>query len=129
MFDDDNVLGVCLISGKDLFIYRVTISGSHIDSTLVKKLDIMLVNKHNKGGQSSARFGRIADIIRNKYVTITAETIVPTFMYDNNTKCNVSKIILAGPGDMKREVANEQLFEQFLSKYLYKIINIRHVPN
>ena len=83
----------------------------------------MLTNKHNKGGQSSVRFGRIADIIRDKYVTIIAKTIVSTFMYDNNTKCNISKIILAGSGDMKHEVANDQLFKQFLSKYLYKVIN------
>jgi hypothetical protein len=35
----------------------------------------MIPNHHNKGGQSSARFGRIADNIRNKYIITIVEKI------------------------------------------------------
>lgn len=123
MYDDENSIGVCLISGKDLFIYKSTISGTHITCDLLKSIDIRLTNKHNKGGQSSVRFGRIADIIRDKYVDIITETIIATLMYDNNTKCLITKLIIAGNGEMKNNVIATHDFQQIMKKYLYKVIN------
>lgn len=124
MYESEQKIGICLISGKEVFIYVLSISGSHIDYKLVKKADIFLANKHNKGGQSSNRFGRIVQIVRNNYVDIIADHIANTYMIKNNTQCMVSHIILAGNGQMKTDVAKSQIFEQYLSKYLYKIISI-----
>lgn len=123
MYDDENTIGVCLISGKELFIYKSTISGTHVTCDLLKNIDIRLTNKHNKGGSSSARFGRIADIIRDKYVDIITETIIATLLYDNNTKCLISKLIIAGNGEMKHNVIATHDFQQNMAKYLYKVIN------
>lgn len=122
MFEEGEKIGVCLISGKELLIYIISTSGEHIDYHLTKKIDIFLANKHNKGGQSSNRFGRIVKIVRNNYVDIIVENIINAYMYDNNTKCIISNIILAGPGEMKNDVANTNEFKQYFSKYLHKII-------
>ena len=122
MFDDDKKIGVCLVSGKELLIYVLTLSGSHIDYNMIRRVDIVLANKHNKGGQSSNRFGRIVQIVRNNYVDIIVQNIVESYMYDNNTKCIISKLVLAGPGVMKNDVANTEMFKQYMHKYLHKII-------
>ncbi len=122
MFEDGQKIGVCLISGKELLIYVLTLSGSHVDYNLIKRVDIVLANKHNKGGQSSNRFGRIVQIVRNNYVDIAVQNIIETYMYDNNTKCSITKLVLAGPGVMKNDVANTDEFKQYMSKYLHKII-------
>ena len=123
MFEDDNKIGICLINGDILLCYIISISGSFIDTKLVKKFDVNLINKHNKGGQSSVRFGRIADGIRHKYVDLISENIISSYMYDNNTKCMISKLIIAGNGVMKNDVIKTDIFSQYMSKYLYKVIN------
>jgi len=126
MFEDGEKIGVCLISGRELMIYILSFSGSttrpHVEYNLIKKIDIFLANKHNKGGQSSKRFGRIVQIVRDNYVDIIVENIINAYMYDNNTKCIVKNIVLAGPGEMKYDVANTTDFKQYFSKYLNKII-------
>ena len=35
MFDDDNTYGLCLISGEDLLIYLVSISGQQINLKMI----------------------------------------------------------------------------------------------
>lgn len=126
MFDDEDNIGVCLISGEKAEMYIVTISGSHYNSSLTNTIDVHLTNKHNKGGQSSVRFGRIADKIRENYTTLIANSIISTYMFDNKTKCNIKKLILAGPGPMKIDVSNTDIFIQYMNKYLFKIINVNN---
>jgi peptide chain release factor subunit 1 len=122
MFEEEEKIGVCLISGKELIIYTLTLSGSHVDYNVIKRVDIILANKHNKGGQSSNRFGRIVQIVRNNYVDIIVDNIISAYMCDNNTKCLVSNIVLAGPGEMKKNVSETAQFKQYFSKYLHKIL-------
>lgn len=129
MYDDNNVntkkYGVCLISGKELLIYSIEVSSAHSYNVNLLTTDkIRLVNKHKKGGQSSARFGRIADSIRDNEAEETAHTIVSTLMYDNHTKCHITKLIIGGFGPMKDDVVQTQHFQQHLSSYLHKIITI-----
>mgnify|MGYP000087127143 CR=1 FL=1 len=123
MYEDENKIGICLISGKELLLYIITQSGTHVDYKLVKKIDITLPNKHSRGGSSSNRFARIVKTVRSNYVTIIVENIIKCYMTNNNTQCCVSKLVLAGPADMKNEVANSQEFIQYFSKYLHKIIS------
>lgn len=122
MFEDGLKIGVCLISGKELLIYIVSYAGEHIEYNVIKKVDIVLPNKHNKGGSSSGRFGRIVQIVRNNYVDVIVDHIIKAYMIDNNTKCLVPNIILAGPGPMKTDVSNTDEFKQYFTKYLHKII-------
>lgn len=129
MYDDENLIGVCLMSGEELRVYTVSITGSHIEQKLLKHLDIKLPNKQKKGGQSAVRFARNADIARQQYVIKYAECIVNTYMTDNNTKCNVTKIIVAGFGFMPDDVIETQLFQQYLKKYLFKKMTISQFDN
>lgn len=123
MYEDESKISICLISGKELQIYIVTISQDHkFDYKLVLKYDFMLPNKHNKGGQSSVRFERIVEGVRGKYADIISDKIVDTLMINNKTNCSVSKIILAGPSVMKNDVSECASFRQHLKKYLFKII-------
>jgi peptide chain release factor subunit 1 len=129
MFNDEHKIGICLMSGEELKIYIVSISGSHIEEKLIKSLEIKLPNKQKKGGQSAVRFGRIADIVRHQYVIKFAENIVQSYMIKNNTECNVSKIIIAGFGYMPDDVIETQLFQQYLKKYLYKKLSINSIDD
>lgn len=129
MYNNENLIGVCLLSGEELRIYKVSITGSHIESHLIKHINIKLPNKQKKGGQSAIRFGRIADIVRNQYVTKFVENIVNSYMTDNNTKCNVSKIIIAGFGYMPDDVIESSLFQQHFNKYLYKKLTINSIDD
>lgn len=129
MYDDENLIGVCLMSGEELRVYTVSITGSHIEQKLLKQLDIKLPNKQKKGGQSAVRFARNADIARHQYVIKYAEYIVKAYMTDNNTKCNVKKIIVAGFGFMPDDVIETQLFQQYLKKYLFKKITVSQIDD
>lgn len=69
MFDENNTsVGIVLVNGNECIITKVNQNNSYMDVRIINKVNINLVNKHNKGGQSSVRFGRIVDNIRNKYV-------------------------------------------------------------
>jgi peptide chain release factor subunit 1 len=124
MYNDENKIGVCFISGEQLLIYSVSITGSHIEPKLIKKLNIELPNKQKKGGQSAVRFSRNADIARHQAVIKFTEHIVKAYMTDNNTKCNITKLVIGGFGYMPDDVLDTQLFKQYLSKYLYKKITL-----
>jgi peptide subunit release factor 1 (eRF1) len=50
-------------------------------------------------------------------------------MKDNNTKCNVNKIIIAGFGFMPDDVIESPLFQQYLNKYLYKKLTISSIDD
>jgi peptide subunit release factor 1 (eRF1) len=69
MFEENTItVGIVLVSGNECIISKVNENNSYMDVQIINKVNIHLVNKHNKGGQSSVRFGRIADNIRSKYV-------------------------------------------------------------
>jgi peptide subunit release factor 1 (eRF1) len=126
MYEDDklcNTYGICLVSGKELMIYLICVGKSHIDCKLIKSLDIRLINKHNKGGSSSARMGRIADNVRIDAVKKISSMIVETYMHDNHTKCKIGKLIMAGPSIMKRDVIDTEIFQKYMNKILFKTIN------
>lgn len=136
MYDEGIQYGVCLISGKELLIYIITVNPlavNYLDATmdcnikLIKKSEIRLKNKHKKGGQSSARFGRIADAIRDNEVEEAANDIVEAMMYDNHTKCKIVKLIVGGFGPMKDDIVVTQIFKQYMTKYLFKIVTTNEI--
>lgn len=129
MYNTTNVIGVCLASGEELLIYKVSITGSHIEPTLCKKIQVKLPNKQKKGGQSAVRFARNADIARNQCVNKFVEQIIAQYMKENNTICNVTKIIIAGYGFMCDDIIQHHLFQQYLSKYLYKKLSINSISD
>lgn len=129
MYCNENLIGVSLLSGEELRIYNVAITGSHIEHRLLKKISIKLPNKQKKGGQSAVRFARNADIARDHCVDKYVENMVNAYMIENNTKCNITKLIIAGFGFMPDDVVENQLFKQHLNKYLYKKLTINSIDD
>lgn len=72
--DEETFLGhLCLISGKDCRIYRL----SDKTRTLLTSLQVDLVKRQRKGGQSSVRFARLAEESRHNYVVRVADKLLP----------------------------------------------------
>ena len=129
MYENEEKIGVCLMSGKELMIYVVTLSGKHIDYKLVKKLDIHLANKHNKGGSSSGRFGRIIQKVRENYVGVIVECILELFVEEDGVNCSVKHIIVGGPSQMKNDVVDVPEFKQYIGKYLFKTVTTNSITD
>lgn len=64
---------IVFISGEQCLIYNYSGEKFILDSSF----ESMIPNKHKKGGQSSVRFGRIADNIRQKYIITIIEHLNP----------------------------------------------------
>lgn len=128
MFDENNIsVGIILVNGTECIIAKVNQNNSYMDVRIINKVNINLVNKHNKGGQSSVRFGRIADNIRNKYVNIVSNKIVESYMINNNTKCIVDKIIIAGSGEFKNDIIATSIFKQYFSDILFDVLTCEDI--
>jgi peptide chain release factor subunit 1 len=128
MFEENTItVGIVLVSGNECIISKVNENNSYMDVQIINKVNIHLVNKHNKGGQSSVRFGRIADNIRSKYVNIVSSKIVESYMIDNNTKSLVDKIIIAGPGEFKNDIISTAIFKQYFNNSLFDVITCEDI--
>jgi peptide subunit release factor 1 (eRF1) len=138
MYDDGIQYGVCLISGDELNIYILNVNPNSqdylddkmdCDIKLLKSTSVNRPNSHNKGGQSAPRFGRINKSIIKKCADEFASDIVSTYMYDNHTKCLITKLIVAGNGEMKNDVCQTPIFRQHMDKYLFRIITINDMES
>jgi peptide chain release factor subunit 1 len=81
-----------------------------------KEYSVDLPNKHNKGGQSSRRFARLAEEPRHVYLTKIAE-MCKTFFLDNN-KLTVKHILLAGNGYFPDRLINNEYLDDRLRKII-----------
>ena len=114
--------GIILLSGREYRIYLAKISKSNKEFKLLKSDEQRLQNKHRRGGQSSVRFEHIRVEKRNIYTKQIAELVVKTFMVNNNTECTVEGLVIAGPADIKKEVMEQDIFHQYFSKNIIKIM-------
>ncbi|KAJ3289328.1 Electron transfer flavoprotein alpha-subunit [Borealophlyctis nickersoniae] len=73
------------------------------ERVVVKRMSVSLPNKHGRGGQSANRFERLRDAARNEYIKRVAETAVEVYCKDGQP--NIGALILAGPGDLKSDLA------------------------
>ncbi len=126
--DENKNIGICLVSGKELLVYLVKMN-NYIDIILLKKMDVHLINKHGRGGQSQMRYCRIADSNRSKYAEDIASTIVNSYLINNHTKCIINKLVIAGPSYMKNDVIDTDIFQKYMKSYLFKIVNTNDFDN
>jgi peptide subunit release factor 1 (eRF1) len=112
---------VVLISGKrtDLYVY------SKNNINLIKSIECTLPNQHKTGGSSAPRMGRIRDEKINLYVKNIAELMFLKFVKEN-VFMHLG-LVLAGPGELKGEVQNHQMFVQHFQKHLLHIITIPEI--
>ncbi len=64
---------IIFVNGEECIIYKF--NGCTGNFEIHNRFASRITNKHNKGGQSSVRFGRIADNIRDKYIITITEHI------------------------------------------------------
>jgi peptide subunit release factor 1 (eRF1) len=92
-----------LISGEEYRFYSIDLS--NIDKNIDMNMKIFYnksynLKKHKKGGQSSVRFGRIADEVRDNYIKEIYENY-NKFLNSMENRNNIGKIIIAGPSELK----------------------------
>lgn len=109
MFKNEISFGLIFITGKMYSFYKIMKSGDHMESKKLVSDDVDLPNKHRKGGQSSVRFARLHDEREDAYIKKLGELTVKTFMSNNNTNHLIEKLIIAGPGDKKKLLAQDDL--------------------
>ena len=113
MYKMEKVNGIVAISGNEVQIYMVSITGSHMEFKLKYSKEVFLHNTTRKGGQSANRIHRLGLEKKDNYITHVSEKMVLYFMKNNNTKRAVESILIVGPGELKKEVAGCQLVKQY----------------
>ena len=107
---DQPKIGLILVTGSLTEFYLVSLgdistANRSCSITTSRKLfskSVDLPKKHNNGGQSQARFGRLRVEAIDNYITILAEASVKHFIDQESNRSNVKGLILVGPGDKKK---------------------------
>jgi len=118
---DQNLYGVIIINGKAL--YLATICNNYC-TELLSKSNNFRSGKHNKGGQSAARFGRIYENKINSFVKECASTICKTFHKDSILGQRVHAIIVGGNGTMKDKL-HQYLDDEYVKSMIIKVVNTK----
>jgi peptide chain release factor subunit 1 len=113
MYKNERFFGVVLISGSCYRVYKVIISGEHVDVRLMCSDMVRLQKKQRKGGQSAARFGRIRQEKKQHYTRTIAEEIVDAYMDSDHATCEIESMLIAGPSVTKKEVIKEDIFRMY----------------
>lgn len=94
LYEESELCGLVWINGQDTSFYTVDLSNS--DSSKMSDRSTRL-KKHNKGGSSSARFGRLHEEAVIRYLKGIAEDMIQCFT-------DVKTIIVAGCGVRKDQI-------------------------
>lgn len=116
----DTIYGYIIVDGEGV-LYG-TLSGNK--RTILHKFSVMLPKKHNKGGQSSARFGRIRIEKRHNYIRKVAETAAQLFI--TNDHVTINGLIIAGCADLKSELSESKLFDPRLESKILQLFDISY---
>jgi peptide chain release factor subunit 1 len=96
-----------------------TLSGNARE--VLHKYSVDLPKKHGRGGQSSARFGRIRMEKRQNYVRKVAEDCARLFI--TNDMPNVKGLVLAGSAEFKTQLMLSDVFDPRLKKVVVKLVD------
>ena len=113
MFKIETCFGIIFVTGKMYSFHKIIKAGDHMESKKLIDNTVDLPNKHRKGGQSSVRFARLHDEREDAYIKKLGELVVKTFMSNNNTNHLIEKLIIAGPGDKKKLLAQDELVNKY----------------
>jgi len=120
LFEEKNKINVIFINGEHCIIYN------YIKKWNKKKvITANLMNRHNKGGQSSVRFERLAEESRHHYITHCIDYI--NILCDNNNMhCNTYiyggdelKSMLMGNKTLKIKLKTDNIYHTFNSTTIY----------
>lgn len=118
MTQKDQTFGFIIVDGNGAQFS--TLSGNV--KTVRHEFAVDLPKKHNKGGQSAVRFGRLRIEKRNNYMTKLCEESTRHFI--TNDKPNVDGLIVAGSAEFKTKLANT--FDSRLKPKVLAILDIAY---
>ena len=118
--DDHECFGVLVISGKEAMFYRA----DKYECQLLRKETLSLLKKHKKGGQSAARFGRMADNKREHTIDYVMDIFWNLFWLAEEGRVGVNGVIVAGPAEMKRDLVATRLFQKYFANSLICCLNL-----
>lgn len=120
---DGTRYGFCIVDGSGADFYAVAGNRRELLFTLT---DPSLPKKHNKGGQSAPRFGRIRDEKRDQYIKKLADRVASTFIDPETHKVNVEALIFAGCGEIKTQLAKCQELDHRIASRVVRCIDIQY---
>ena len=115
---DDKKYGFIIVDGKGALFG--TLCGEH--RKVLYHYKVALPQKHNKGGQSSVRFARLAQEARHNYIRKVGEFSTTYFI--ENDLLNVKGLVIAGSADMKDKLVNSKFFDQRIKRGILNVITI-----
>lgn len=107
-----------VVGGDNFSIY----SYINNNKNLIFKHKINLQKKHRKGGQSSVRFARLAEISKQSSVKFMCESVINYVIKDKIIIQNLCKIMIGGPGIIKNDVYDILNDNVLCNKFLYNTL-------
>ena len=120
LFDDEDSYGFIIMDGHGCLFAKITGQNKEI----LTEIHVDLPNKHRRGGQSSARFGRIRIEKRHNYLAKVTDLVASLFITDNAP--NVAGLIIGGSSEFKKQLAEDDRFDQRLRPIILSIVDIQY---
>ena len=105
MLEHDDAYGFLVVSAGHA-LYSV-VSGKKKE--ILCNIEVPIPKKHNKGGQSSARFGRLRLEAIHHFITKVAEQAIKCYITDD--KFNVKGLIVAGSAEIKDRLVSQSFLD------------------
>jgi peptide chain release factor subunit 1 len=121
LLEHDAVYGFIVVDGGGACY--ATIQGSAKE--VIKTFNVTLPKKHKKGGQSSARFGRIRMNKRKAYVKKVCEIATEVFIRDGE-RPNIEGLVIAGAAEFKEVIEKSAEFDPRLKNIVQGIIDVQY---
>lgn len=99
-----------------------TVCGNH--RTILQRFDVDLPRKHGRGGQSSARFGRIRMEKRQAYLTKVAEAARTHFV--SGERVTVRGLVLAGSAEFKNALSGAAALDPRLQAAVIAVVDVAY---
>jgi peptide chain release factor subunit 1 len=119
LLESDQKFGFIIMDGSGT-LYG-TLSGN--TRNVLYKFAVDLPKKHGRGGQSALRFARLRLEKRHNYLRKVAELATTYFINPQDSRPNVSGLILGGLADFKTDLSQSDMFDQRLQKIVVKIVD------
>lgn len=114
LFSEHPYYGVVLIDGAGFKLYKMN---DH-ECDQVNSSHVTQMNHHRRGGQSSARIGRLRENKKDRIVDFISEEIYESFWNKEDNVSTIKGIIIAGSGNLKEEVLKDSLFKKYFGNLI-----------
>lgn len=123
LYEKHDYYAIVLVSGKivELYIH------SNVNTKLIRKIEMSLPNQHKTGGQSAQRFERIRNEKIGWFIKKIMECMINSFVDHGQFK--YKGLIVAGPGELKNTISDNDLFIKYFAKHLLKILTISEIKS